>query len=98
MFWQYGLNKGGIKLVIGKADGKQATSTGNVVFSQHLSKKKKIQSKLRRNLQLILFFLFKKRQVEKTKYCCNFLEVLYLYYKELEENGIFYVCMVTVCH
>lgn len=37
VFWLYGLNKGGIKLVIGfKADGKQATSTGNVVFSQHM--------------------------------------------------------------
>lgn len=34
-FWLYGLSKGGIKLVIGKTDGKQATSTGNVVFSQH---------------------------------------------------------------
>lgn len=33
VFWLYGLNKGGIKLVIGKADGKQATSIGNVVFS-----------------------------------------------------------------
>lgn len=35
-FWLYGLSKGGIKLVIGKTDGKQATSTGNVVFSQHM--------------------------------------------------------------
>lgn len=40
VFWLYGLSKGGIKLVTGKNDVKQAISTGNVVFSQHMSKTK----------------------------------------------------------
>lgn len=87
VFWLCCLSKGGIKLVSGKIDGKQATSTGNEVFSQHTSKKR-FQFKLRCDLQVILFFLFRKRQqAEKMKYCFNLLlEMLYLYYAELEKT------------
>lgn len=87
VFWLCGLSKGGIKLISGKIDGKQATSTGNEVFSQH-TPKKRFQVKLKCDLQFILFFLFRKRQqAEKTKYCFNLLlEMLYLYYAELEKT------------